>query len=286
MAKIPNDKYYTPSDVAEHCVQVTREVMRKQGVTVTEWLEPSAGAGAFLPYLTGAPVKAYDILPDAEEIEQADFLQLKAEYKSGRVVIGNPPFGVHGNAMFAFIKKALCISDYTAYILPISQLNNDVKVHNGELIHSEDLGAPVFSGSHKVYCCFNIYKRSSTKKKKPEYILPNGVEIVKPRGRVLSSEEKADICSRNAGRVVRVIAWGTALGATINAGKDYCSEYMLLCKSEYLANSIMMAINKYGTQYYTLNSEHTYRGLSKNKLLQLLHDHREEIEEAANHGRA
>ena len=237
-----------------------------------------------MPYLTGAPIKAYDILPDAEGIEQADFLQQSIEYKSGRVVIGNPPFGICGNAMFAFIKKSLCISDYTAYILPISQLNNDVKVHNGILIYSEDLGAPMFSDSHKVYCCFNIYKRSSTKKKKPEYILPDGVEIVKPRGRCLSSEEKADILSKKSDCAVRVRGWGSPLGAVMGTGKFFCDEYVLVCKSAELASSVMTAINTYGTQYYTLNSEHKYIHLTKNKLLQLLHDHREEIEEAAKHG--
>ena len=255
MAKIPNDKYYTPSDVAEHCVQITREVLKKQGVTVTEWLEPSAGAGAFLPYLTGVPVKAYDILPDAEGIEQADFLQLKTEYKSGRVVIGNPPFGSSGNAMFAFLKKALCISDYTAYILPISQLNNDVKVHNGVLVYSEDLGAPMFSGSHKVYCCFNVYKRSSTKKKKPEYTLPDGVEIVKPRGsKRLNAEEEKEIISKNTGRVVRVRRWGSPLGATME-DKGYRNEYLIICSSQYLARQVMHAVNVYGANYYTRNSK-------------------------------
>lgn len=49
MAKIQNDKYYTPSDLAEYCVHKTEEIIGKENIT--EYLEPSAGAGVFLDYL-------------------------------------------------------------------------------------------------------------------------------------------------------------------------------------------------------------------------------------------
>ena len=45
MAKIELDKYYTPDDLAQYCINKTREVL--SGEKVTDIIEPSAGAGAF-----------------------------------------------------------------------------------------------------------------------------------------------------------------------------------------------------------------------------------------------
>ena len=46
MSKIKNDKYYTSNELAEYCVNKTKEIIGKQNIS--EWLEPSAGAGVFL----------------------------------------------------------------------------------------------------------------------------------------------------------------------------------------------------------------------------------------------
>ena len=43
--------------------------------------------------LSQAEIYAFDIQPESEDIEQADFLALKMNYKPGRLIIGNPPFG-------------------------------------------------------------------------------------------------------------------------------------------------------------------------------------------------
>ena len=61
MAKIELDKYYTPKDLAEYCVNKTKEII---GVdNITEWLEPSAGGGSFLNHLPSNTL-AYDIAPE------------------------------------------------------------------------------------------------------------------------------------------------------------------------------------------------------------------------------
>jgi len=49
MAKIKNDKYYTPSGLAKYCVEKTKEVIGEENIT--EWIEPSGGNGVFLDYL-------------------------------------------------------------------------------------------------------------------------------------------------------------------------------------------------------------------------------------------
>ena len=58
MAKIQNDKYYTPPDLAKYVVDKTNEIIGKENIT--EYIEPAAGAGVFLDYLD-KPYLAYDI---------------------------------------------------------------------------------------------------------------------------------------------------------------------------------------------------------------------------------
>ena len=48
MAKIPNDKYYTPQHIVDKCVNKVKEIVADD---VTEIIEPSAGNGAFIESL-------------------------------------------------------------------------------------------------------------------------------------------------------------------------------------------------------------------------------------------
>ena len=47
MAKINLDKYYTPNDIVDLCLNEVKEVMLKDGVVPSRVIEPSAGNGAF-----------------------------------------------------------------------------------------------------------------------------------------------------------------------------------------------------------------------------------------------
>jgi hypothetical protein len=49
MSKIKLDKYYTSESLAKYCVNKTKETIGVKNIR--EWLEPSAGGGAFLPFL-------------------------------------------------------------------------------------------------------------------------------------------------------------------------------------------------------------------------------------------
>lgn len=155
MAKNVNDEYYTPKDLAEYCVAKTKEVLELSDDTV--YLEPSAGGGAFLDFLP-IETKALDINPQDSRVEYGNFLEDDFEYKEGLCVIGNPPFGFRNNLAVKFFKKAVTLGDYIAFILPISQLDNQQKMYEFDLVYSENLGKRVYSGV-EVYCCFNIYKR-------------------------------------------------------------------------------------------------------------------------------
>lgn len=169
MAKIQNDKYYTSPELAKYCVEKTKEIIGKDNIT--EYLEPSAGNGVFLNCLD-KPYLAYDIEPESNNVIKQNWLSIDLEYKQGRCVIGNPPFGNRNVLSVQFYKKSIQLCDYIAFILPISQLNNNQQMYEFDLIYSEDLGKREYS-DRDLHCCFNIYKRPANKElnKKPCYKL-------------------------------------------------------------------------------------------------------------------
>ena len=134
--KLHLDKYYTPKELAKYCINKTYEMIGKENIT--EIIEPSAGSGSFSLQIPNCI--AYDIEPEHNTIIKQDFLELKLDYKKGRLLIGNPPFGDRMNLATKFMKKGFQIADYIAFILPISQKNNNYKFYEFNLIYSEDLG--------------------------------------------------------------------------------------------------------------------------------------------------
>ena len=158
MSKIPLDKYYTSSEVVEKCWEILKETINLD--EVSEIIESSAGNGAWLDKIkeTGIEWKAYDIVPEHEEIEEQDFLELEMDYKPGRIVGFNPPFGRSNNLSRKFYNKAVGTADYIAFIQPISQLDNINSMYYFDLVKSVDLGKTFFSDRY-LHCCFNIYKR-------------------------------------------------------------------------------------------------------------------------------
>lgn len=155
MSKIKNDKYYTPVELAKYCVDKTNEIIGKDNIT--EYIEPSAGAGVFLDFLD-KPYLAYDIEPEDDRITKADWLTVNLPYKKGRCIIGNPPFGTSNTLIKSFYNKSILLCDYISFVLPISQLNNSQFLYQFDLIYSEDLCEQIYSNVN-LHCCLNIYKR-------------------------------------------------------------------------------------------------------------------------------
>jgi hypothetical protein len=153
--KINLDKYYTPTDIAKYCIDKTFDILKEN--IIGDIIEPSAGAGAFSLQLP-SNCKSYDIKPDHESIIEQDYLELNIGYLKDRLIIGSPPFGELASLALQFYKKSVELGDYIAFILPISQLNNNEFMSDFELIYSEDLGKNKFSG-RVLRCCFNIYRR-------------------------------------------------------------------------------------------------------------------------------
>lgn len=150
--KIDLDKYYTDKKLAKHCI----DTFWRKCFGVTEIIEPSAGNGNFS--LQIPKCIAYDIEPEHESIIEQDFLKLDLPYKQGRAFIGNPPFGTRNTLSVKFFKHAIKMADMVAFILPVSQYNNNQQMYEFDLIHSEVLPLIEYSG-RKLLCCFNIYHR-------------------------------------------------------------------------------------------------------------------------------
>ena len=139
--------------MAKYCIDKTYEIIGQDNIS--EIIEPSAGNGSFSNQLNCI---AYDIEPENNEIIKQDYLTLGLEYKKGRLIISNPPFGRNLTLATKFFKKAIKECDYIAFILPIGQLNNSTSLYEFDLIHSEDLGLKHYT-DRDLHCCFNIYKR-------------------------------------------------------------------------------------------------------------------------------
>lgn len=223
MAKIKNDKYYTPPEIAEYVVNKTIEIIGEKNIT--EFIEPSAGAGVFLQYLDNLdkPYLAYDIEPEGENIIKQDFLKLNIPYKKGRCIIGNPPFGSRNSLSVKFYKHSIKIGDYISFILPISQYKNNQQMYEFDMIHSEDLGVKEYSGI-KIHCCLNIYKRNFNKlNSKPNYKLKD-VKVIEYRRNGSYKKPTAydfGMCS-----------WGSSLGKEITYVGQYAQEHYIIVLNE------------------------------------------------------
>lgn len=221
--KINNDKYYTPNDIVVRCLNELAKIIREDNVKPSLVIEPSAGNGAFSSKLKGCV--AYDIEPEADGIIKQDFLELKQEYVKNSIIVGNPPFGRCLNLAQKFFKKATLISDYIAFILPISQLNNNKTFYEFDLIKSIDLGKDVVYTDRKLHCCFNIYKRPKHGLNKKEDSKLKSVKIIRQDSKTYESDWFD----------IRMCYWGNGSAGKIlkNSEDKYSGEYKIQVSEEF-----------------------------------------------------
>lgn len=227
--KIPLDKYYTSPELAKYVVDKTKEIISEENIT--EYIEPSAGAGVFLDYLD-KPYLAYDIEPEDNRVIKQDYLELDIEYKKGRCVIGNPPYGARNTLAVQFFKKSIEIADYIAFILPISQYKNNQQMYEFDLIYSENLGLHTYT-DRKLHCCFNVYSRPKGNKlnKKPDYKLKD-VEVREYRRN--GSYKKPEHYDFG------MCTWGNgSCGKEIEYVGQYAQEAYVIVKNEELRDEIL-----------------------------------------------
>ena len=234
--KLDLDQYYTSYEDMEYCVNKAWDVIKDLGYEVSEFLEPSAGEGVFSNYLTtsGLDVIAIDIEPKGEDIIKADFLTYDLEYKEGRFIIGNPPFGTRLNLAQKFYKRAIELGDYIAFILPISQLNNTQSMYEFDLVHSEDLGKLLFSNKKKVHCCLNVYVRPKNGLNKKIQNKLKDITIIR--------EDKKDY--EKIEYDIRMCYWGDGTaGKILTEEEHYSGEYKIIIHNKELRDEIINLFN-------------------------------------------
>lgn len=222
----------------KYCVDKTLEVLASKGFEISEVVEPSAGSGIFVDYISekGLPIIAYDILPEDSrtDIIKTDYLEEEIPYVKNRLTIGNPPFGSRLSLAQKFYKKSVETSDYMSFILPISQLNNSSSMYLFDLIHSEDLGLLVFSDSRKVHCCLNIYSRPKNGLNKRNFSKLEDITIVRKDSKKYNSF-KYDI---------RMCNWGnSSAGKILSEEEHYSSEYKIYVNNRVLKERLCEVLN-------------------------------------------
>jgi hypothetical protein len=219
--KLHLDKYYTSEEVAQYCIDKTRQILKNE--KISEVIEPSAGSGVFSKKIKNCI--AYDIEPTDDSVIQQNFLLLNIPYKQGRLFIGNPPFGTRNTLSVKFFKKCIQLGDYIAFILPISQFNNNQQMYEFDLVYSEDLGLTKYT-DRNLHCCFNIYKRpESGLNKKKKYNFKDFKVLEYRRGGSYKKPKEYDI---------GFCAWGASLGKQIIEPGQYALElYVKIFNKEY-----------------------------------------------------
>lgn len=237
--KLNLDQYYTSDEVAQHCIDITKEILKEENIT--EIIEPSAGNGVFSKKIKNCI--AYDIEPKDDSIIKQDFFKLDIPYKKGRLFIGNPPYGSRNTLSVQFFKKCIKLGDYIAFIQPISQLNNGQQMYEFDLIYSEDLGMQKYTDRY-VHCCFNIYKRPITGElnKKPK-IQIDGVTIIESRSGK-NRPEKYDYA---------ICHWGSSIGKNIE-DKHFAHEFYFIIEDEIKDKVINLLKNADWRKEYKMTS--------------------------------
>ena len=181
--KNTKDQYYTKVSVAKKCIDIILELCPSS--QAYQWIEPSAGNGAFLNSVTADKV-GIDLDPKSEGIQKGDFLTWIPVTEKKRIFFGNPPFGRQGSLANAFIKHAANYGEVIAFILPRSFVKPSMsrafplRFH---CIHSEELEKNAFevnTESYDVPCVFQIWEKRETDRAIQQAAKETGFSYVKP----------------------------------------------------------------------------------------------------------
>jgi predicted RNA methylase len=184
------DQYYTRPAIAVQCVQ--QILAHIDWAAGAQWIEPSAGKGAFLVAAATAGllgVTGLDIDPKAPDIQKEDFLGWRPATPSIRgpksIVFGNPPFGRQGSAAKAFIKHSASFADAIAFILPRSFVKPSMSKAFPLPFHcllSEELAPNSFEVNGEAYdvpCVFQVWERRGVDRPVPVAAKEEGFSYVK-----------------------------------------------------------------------------------------------------------
>jgi hypothetical protein len=162
-----HDQFYTRSETARLCMQKVESLVPAARLDAL-FLEPSAGAGAFLELLPLERRIGLDIEPNHPDVIEQDFLdyELPENARSRFVIaVGNPPFGRNSSLAVKFVNKAATLADVVAFILPKTfQKTSTVRRLDRRLHLVSECSLPshsfIFEGqTWDVPCVFQIWER-------------------------------------------------------------------------------------------------------------------------------
>lgn len=182
-----HDQYYTRSSVAKHCVDLILSTI--PDAASLQWIEPSAGNGAFLQCVPqGVDCIGIDIDPKGDSaIQKGDFLAWTPVTQKQRLFFGNPPFGRQSSLAKAFIKHAATYADVIAFILPRSFVKPSMNRAFPLRFHcvlSEELAKDSFVVNDVAYdvpCVFQIWQKRGEDRAVAEAVKEQGFAYVKHR---------------------------------------------------------------------------------------------------------
>lgn len=177
------DQYYTKRSIAEDCV---KEILGSLPWSADAlWIEPSAGAGAFLNIRQG-PTIAIDKEPKAAGVLQGDFLEWTAPAGSQLLFFGNPPFGRQGSLAKKFLRHACTQgASAVAFILPRSFMKPSMygciplKYHLVKQIELPKNSFEVNKEPYDVPCVFQIWNKETSDREEIPANEPDGFQYVK-----------------------------------------------------------------------------------------------------------
>ena len=166
------DQFYTNKDIALKCYHKLNEVIDLHEFDIH--LEPSAGSGSFFHIMNDAKKIGLDIEPKEEGMMKMNFFDYTPEEGRKYVVIGNPPFGRVSSLAVKFFNKSAEFANCIAFIIPRTfkrvSIQNKLDLHF-HLVYNEDL--PItpccFTPKMTAKCCFQIWLKKETKRKKIIY---------------------------------------------------------------------------------------------------------------------
>lgn len=199
------DKYYTKSSIAKQCCDIFKEHV-KINPEIDVIVEPSAGNGSFIPFLSPLCYTFifYDIEPESPLIIKQDYLLfnpktlVNPDKLTKHHAIGNPPFGRQSSTAIKFIKKSAEFCQTISFILPNSFKKESMQKYFPDyfhLIYQCDLEKNSFTVGDRpkdVPCVFQIWEKKSFKRLPPSKLIPTIFDFVK-------KEEHPDVSFRRVG---------------------------------------------------------------------------------------
>lgn len=256
------DQYYTKGSVAKECVDQILSLV--PAASSWQWIEPSAGNGAFLKALPESFLRfGIDLDPKMDGIVKGDFFTWEPLSPMKRIFFGNPPFGKQGSLAKAFIQHAAKKASVIAFILPRSFMKPSMsrafpsKFH---CIFQKDLAKDSFEVNGQAYdvpCVFQIWERRESDRHISEPVKESGFQYVK-------GTEQYHLAFRRVG--------GNAGTCYLNGSGKFSiqSHYFLKLDTIYLSNleKIMGLINKHVFPSNTVGP----RSLSKGEVNEVLNE--------------